>query len=432
MILSKKLSRKSFAVYGLGLTGCSVAECLKKSKVKNYYLWDDNKKKRNLLKIKINIKEFLKSLQKVDYIVISPGINLKKNKFQKILLKNKFKIITDLDLFYMMEKVPKSIVITGTNGKSTTCKIVEHLLKKNNIDAKICGNIGKPILSISQGKKTFFIIEASSFQLSYAKFIKPNYAAILNISNDHLDWHGSVKNYINSKFKIFSLQDKNCFALLQNKILINKFKKNSYLGKLLIVRLKSYQKIKNNIKNIYLSSKVNEENMSFAYCLSKKLKINDKNFVKSFSTFRGLPHRHELFYKKNQIKFINDSKATSFQSSKFAIENNDNIFWIVGGLPKPGDKFYLDGLKNKIIKSYIIGKNINFFKNQLKNKIQYEVSNNIKNSLISIFKKINKSSNKSTVVLLSPASASYDQYKNFVERGNEFKKLAKLYAKQYL
>ena len=140
MILSKTLSTKSFAVYGLGVTGLSVLNCLKKSKVKNFYLWDDDKTKRNSIKTKPNIKDFLKSLQSVDYIVVSPGINIKNSKHKKILIMNKSKIITDLDLFFMSNKFTKSIVVTGTNGKSTTCKIIEHLLKKNNLKVKLGGN----------------------------------------------------------------------------------------------------------------------------------------------------------------------------------------------------------------------------------------------------------------------------------------------------
>ena len=147
MILSKTLSNKSFAVYGLGVTGLSVLNCLKKSKVKNFYLWDDDKTKRNSIKIKLNIKDFLKSLKFVDYIIISPGINIKKSKHKKILEINESKIITDLDLFFMSNKYSKSIVVTGTNGKSTTCKIIKHLLKKNNFKTKLGGNIGNPILS---------------------------------------------------------------------------------------------------------------------------------------------------------------------------------------------------------------------------------------------------------------------------------------------
>ena len=107
--------------------------------------------------------------------------------------------------------------------------------------------------------------------------------------------------------------------------------------------------------------------MNFVYSLSKLLKINKSSFIKSMSSFLGLPHRYEIFFKKKGITFINDSKATSLQASKFALSSSKNIYWILGGLPKKNDKINLKHLKNNIIKSYIIGKNINFFKKQLKN-----------------------------------------------------------------
>ena len=127
-----------------------------------------------------------------------------------------------------MQKIPvKSIVITGTNGKSTACKLTQHIFKKNKIDAKIGGNIGKPILDLRIKKKSLIIIEASSFQLSYTKFIKPTLAAILNITKDHLDWHNTIVNYKNSKLKIFSNQDSKDIALLNNKKLIKLFQKKN-------------------------------------------------------------------------------------------------------------------------------------------------------------------------------------------------------------
>ena len=431
MILSKTLSNKSFAVYGLGVTGLSVLNCLKKSKVKNFYLWDDDKTKRNSIKIKLNIKDFLKSLKFVDYIIISPGINIRKSKHKKILEINESKIITDLDLFFMSNKYSKSIVVTGTNGKSTTCKIIKHLLKKNNLKTKLGGNIGNPILSLDFKKKTFVIIEASSFQLAYSKYIKPDYALILNITKDHLEWHGNLKNYIDSKFKVFSLQAKNNFAILSDSQLIKKFKKGHYLSKLVSTNSKEYKKIKERIQNEYLSSKANEENMNFAYSLSKLFKIKTKKFINSFNSFKGLPHRNEIFLKTNNIKFINDSKATSFEASKLTLESNKNIFWILGGLPKKGDRFYLKNLKTRIIKSYIIGKNVKFYKKQLKNNIKFEVSKTLKKCVISIFKDIKKFPFKPIVVLLSPSGASYDQYDNFGERGDDFKKLVLYYGNKY-
>jgi UDP-N-acetylmuramoylalanine--D-glutamate ligase len=426
---SKILSKKSFAIYGLGSTGISVVNYFKKNKFRNFRAWDDKKKIKN-----INCKKeiFIKSLEKSDFIVVSPGININKSLLKKYLVKNSQKIITDLDLYYMMNSNTKSIVVTGTNGKSTTCKIIEHLLRKNKFDVKLGGNIGKPILELNIKKTTIVIIEASSFQLAYSKFIKPTYSIILNITKDHLDWHGNMKNYLNAKFKIFSLQDNKEHAILKDKNIIKIFKRKNFSSKLKTVNINSYNSVKIKIKNSYLQSQANLENMSFVYELSKSLKINKSNFIKSCNSFKGLPHRHEIFYKKKNIIFINDSKATSFEACKFALMNNKNIFWIVGGMPKLSDKFYLKKFKNSIIKSFIIGKNTNFFKSQLKNKIDYKVTKTIKKSLLTIFDILKNKHEKIITVLLCPASASYDQYKNFEERGNEFKKLVKLYAGKYI
>ena len=363
---------------------------------------------------------------------MSPGINIQKSKIKKYLEKNKNKIITDLDLFYMSNNSHKSIVVTGTNGKSTTCKILEHVMKKNNIKASLGGNIGKPILTLGSSKKTIFIIEASSYQLSHSKFIKPDYGIILNISKDHLDWHKNMNDYVNSKMKVFSLQDKKCLAFLNDKKLIKKFKKNKNSGNLKFVTKKNYNKIKFKIKNSYITSKANDQNMPFVLYLSKILKIKEKLFIKSLNTFKGLPHRHELFLENNRLKFINDSKATGFEATKFALRSNNNILWIVGGQEKKGDKFYLGNIKKNIIRGYLIGKNVQFFKKELNNKIPYEVTKTIDNSLLSIFKLIQNNPKKKFTILFSPASASFDQFLNFSERGNKFKKKANLYASKYL
>ena len=172
-----KLNEKSFAIYGLGKTGVSVIDYLNKLSLKNYIIWDDNKNLKKKWKLnKKKEKNFFRLLNYVDFIIISPGINITKTKYKKILIKNKNKIITDLDLFYIQNPYLKSVMVTGSNGKSTTCKILEYLLNKNKINAVLGGNIGKPVLSINLKKKPLVIIEASSFQLAYSKFIKPNYA----------------------------------------------------------------------------------------------------------------------------------------------------------------------------------------------------------------------------------------------------------------
>ncbi len=424
------LKRFSFLIYGLGSTGDSVIRFFKKKKISNFYIWDDNvnlRKKHKLKKI-VNLK---RSIEQVDYIVLSPGVSLKKAKFKKDLKKYKNKIITDIDLLYLSNSNFKSIVVTGSNGKSTTCKIIYHLLKKNKFQVQLGGNIGTPVLDLKIKKNIFLVIEASSFQLSHSRFIHPNYAILLNVTNDHLDWHGSFNAYMASKLKIFNLQNTHNFALLNDgfkKI----FRKKKYRSKLISTKIKEYHKIKFKIRNFYLKSSTNDENMIFAFTLAKSLKINQKSFIKSMNSFVGLPHRYEIFYKKKNIVFINDSKATSLQSSKSALMGRKNIFWILGGLPKYKDKINLKDVKKNVIKCYIIGKNISFFKKQLKNKVKFSVSKNLKNATISALKDSRLIKNLDSTILFSPGAASFDQFKNFEVRGNEFKKLSKIYAKKFI
>ena len=424
----RNFKKLSFLVYGLGLTGKSVIKFFKKNNIKNYQVWDDENKKLFKTKRPINLTQALKE---VNYIVLSPGVSLKKSKKKNILKNFKNKIITDIDLIFLLKKFFKSVVVTGTNGKSTTCKILAHILKKNNYKILLGGNIGTPVLNLKPKKENFLIVEASSFQLAHSKFINPDYAFLLNITNDHLDWHGSMKNYFNSKFKIFENQRKNQYAFTNEKLESHFFKKN-FLSKLIVPKIKNYKKIKFKIRNPYLKLDINNENMSFVLAFTKLLKIDEKQFVKSLSSFKGLPHRYEIFLKRKNCTFINDSKATTFESSKYALENSKNIYWIVGGLPKKNDKINLGNIKKNIIKSYIIGKNINFYKKHLHNKLAYEVSKNLKNSIIQVLKDIKKFKKKYNNILLSPASASYDQFVNFEKRGNEFKRISKLYARKYI
>ena len=223
MILSEKFHSKKFAIYGLGVTGKSVVKFFQKSKFDKFFTWDDDYKK----KYKNYCSKIQKILNEVDYIILSPGIDINKSIFKNNLKKNFHKIISDIDLFYMCKSNIKTIVVTGTNGKSTTCKLLEHLLKYNNIKSYLGGNIGKPILSLTEKNSLFAIIEVSSFQLANSKFIKPNFAVILNITKDHLDWHKNMRNYENSKFKIFSLQDRKDFAFLSEKRLKKIFLKEN-------------------------------------------------------------------------------------------------------------------------------------------------------------------------------------------------------------
>jgi len=425
MFKTPKLKEHSFLVYGLGITGSSVINFFKKKKISNFKVYDDKHKK--LFK-SYWTKNLNKTLKQVDYIILSPGISLNKN---KNLQKYKKKIITDLDLFYLDREKFKSIVVTGTNGKSTTCKLLDHVLKKNKFKCLLGGNIGKPLLSLNKVNNSFVIIEASSFQLSHSKFICPDFALFLNFTNDHIDWHGSTNEYLNAKLKIFKNQNKKQYAFT-NKNLKIAFKKKNFKSKLIIPKIRNYKKIKYKIKNSYLASNINDENVSFVFELSKLINISQKSFVKSIQSFKGLEHRFEIFMKKKNVTFINDSKATTFESASTAISGLKNIFWILGGLPKKGDKINLFNYKKNIIKCYLIGKNINFFKKQIEGKVSFSISKTLRSAINQIVKDYKFYKKKKCLILLSPAAASFDQFKNFEIRGNKFKKLCKKYARKFI
>ena len=206
MIDIHQLNSKKILIYGYGKTGKSLFSFFKKNLNSNVKVFDDN--------LIINKKYIIKNVVNfnADYIFLSPGINIYNNKYTKYLKRNKKKIFTDIDLFCsLLDKTNKVIGVTGTNGKSTYCKILNYILKKNNIKSKIIGNFGLPVLNNNiKVKNCVFIVELSSYQLDYSSQIKLDKAIILNMSPDHLDRHNTMSNYVKTKFKIFGfLKQKN-------------------------------------------------------------------------------------------------------------------------------------------------------------------------------------------------------------------------------
>jgi len=393
MIFPKDFKDKKILVFGLGITGVSVIKFLIKKKI-NFSCWDDNHKNNFLFKK--NLDKFYYK-KKYDFIILSPGVNIFNHKNSYFFLLNKKKIITDLDIFFSLKNSNNyTIGVTGTNGKSTFCKLLDTILKKNKLKSKILGNYGTPVLSSKISKKEICIIELSSYQIDYSKNIKLNRAIILNISPDHLERHKNLKNYTNVKFKIFDFLKHDGCGFFKFGIK-NKKRKN----------VKSFNRIDNKLLKKILGSKINISNDIF------------NNIT--------LPHRNEKFYKLKNFYFINDSKSTNFDSVKYAIKNYKNIILILGGLLKKNDNFFISQFKNKIFKVYLTGKSISPLKKSLigqKFKFIYQknlkklLNKNIKNDF-----KINKNNKNNFFVLFSPGAASFDQYKNYIDRGNKFKNL---------
>lgn len=429
MVVLNKYKNKNIAIYGMGRSGCSAAKKLKELKA-NIFCWDD----KNNIRKKINFpleKFWLKKNYNIDHIVISPGIDIKNCKIKKFLLKNSKKIITDLDIFFEINKNIKIISITGTNGKSTTCKILESIFKKAGYKVFLGGNIGKPVLSFKiTSKKIIFILEVSSYQLEYSKIFHTNHAAILNISPDHLERHKNILNYIKIKTRIFSGQRSSDFSYINFtnkyfKFIKNEFKRKKIKSKLIHINQSNFKKIIKRINNKYFNSKGNLENLCFSYKIAKNFHINDKIIFNALNHFTGLPHRQEIVFQNKYVTCVNDSKATSFDACFQSLSVYSKIYWIVGGLPKDHDRFNFKNISKNIIKAYIIGKKALFFKKQIPKNISFQVSNTLHKALKNIYKDFKKNQNFGATVLLSPAAASFDQFKDFEERGDIFKNLVK-------
>ena len=181
---------------------------------------------------------------------------------------------------------------------------------------------------------------------------------------------------------------------------------------------------KKNIKNNYLLDKNNLQNIHFVYFICKQFDFSDNKIFESLNKFKGLKFRKQLIYNKKNLKIINDSKSTSFSSAAGLLSSFKNIYWIVGGMYKKGDKFNINKKYYKNITAYIFGKNKNYFENEFKNKIKYKYFIDLKKVILSISIEIKRNKNKKTV-LFSPSAASFDEFKNFEQRGKYFNKLIK-------
>ncbi len=421
---------RKILIYGFGKSGISCFNFLKKNNICT--IFDDNKKNIpiKLRKQLLNINKL--SSVKFDFIVLSPGIDIKKCKISSYLRNNRTKIITELDIFEISYPNINKITITGTNGKSTTSKLLYEVLKNNKKDVRLTGNIGYPVLMEKKIKNnTIFIIEASSYQLDYSKYFRSKYSIILNLSPDHLERHGSFKNYVEAKFKIIKSQKNKDFSFIENENnFLNKLIKNNKIkSKIIKINYLKNKKYYRQIDNIYFNNSSNKKNLSFVFSIAKVLKLNLKTVTNTANKFKGLDYRQQMIYKSKKLLIINDSKSTSFSSTVPLLEKYQNIYWILGGLSKKGDKLKLKKKNISNIKAYVYGKDRNFLISSLPNQISYKSSLTLKEIMKKLGNDIKKD-NKKKVILFSPCAASFDQFKNFEERGKFFNNITRTMLKK--
>lgn len=418
----KELNVEKICIYGLGLEGLSSLKYLKRNKFKGQiFLFDDHKDISALLDDQ-TFKADQTTFEDVDVIIKSPGIILSAD------FKHKAKIISQTEL-YLRYFRNQTIAITGTKGKSTTTSLIYHIFKNNFDNVFLAGNIGQPIFDYIDNldAQSLVIYELSCHQLDALK-ISPKYAIFLNCFEEHLDRYHTFENYLATKENIYRYQGNDDYLIINKDLRIINDKPN-------IIYFNTDIKVENNIitfkNNIFdlssikhnLIGKHNLGNIAIAYAISKLFKLSDQCFSQALQSFKALKHRLEPLGEYQGLFFYNDSISTSVESSICAIEALSELETIlVGGLDRGINYDQLinhlisDCVKN-IICMYQSGLKIYHAlkeKNITHKNIYY--CTNLKEAVDLAF----KITNKHKIVLLSPASASYDSFKNFEHRGKCF------------
>ncbi len=456
--LSQK--HKKIGIVGLGKTGIAAWEVL--NKVAKVICYDQAKSSRDAF-TKIYGSDSLVSLsdlqwQNLDKILLSPGIPLSHD---IVTIANSYNIpiTSDIDLLFEEVRLREAeaanfIGITGTNGKSTTTALTGHILQSCGFDYQVGGNIGFPVLAMRLDSKGY-VLELSSFQLDLLNSFKAKIVVLLNITQDHLDRHNNMQGYIAAKKKIFDRIDKDSFAIIS---VDNEITKNISLelqkeNRTNVVPISTYEilnkgvSICNNIiydnifepitinfhNNNYLQGIHNQENIAASYAACRIIGVRPKQIVAAIELFKGLPHRMQYVGTihsdhSSKINFYNDSKATNDIAASKSISSLDNIYWLAGGVAKEGGITNLEPWFNKIHKAYLFGQDKELFASSLKGKVDFQICQDLTEAFNSAFRDAMEDIGGIKNILLAPACASYDQFKNFEERGELFIKLYNIIA----
>ena len=425
-------------VYGLGVSGISTVKSLAEMDYQ-VYTYDKNKIEIEQLK-GYNYSPISDSkIMDIDYdfVVKSPGI--KPSDDLLVRLAEKFEIISDIELSYRLFPDKKFLAITGTNGKTSTTSMISHILNENGIRAISVGNIGEGILWQMKNNDAVFVEELSSFQLKDTSTYHPHIGAILNISPDHIDWHGSYEDYINSKFNIAKNQDNNDYLIINHEDEIlsknkDKFKANIYefsskrevtkglyLENDKIIFSEADKKIEIlDVKDLKIIGNHNYENLMAAILETYLFGLDFEQIARASKTFVSIEHRLEFVDEVRGVKIYNDSKGTNVDSSIKAINSfTDPIIIIGGGYDKKID--YSDYVKafTKNGKEMII---LGETKEMLKDLCQkYSVKYKLVDDMDQAVRYAVSIAQSPDIILLSPASASWDMYDSYQTRGRDFK-----------
>jgi UDP-N-acetylmuramoylalanine--D-glutamate ligase len=440
------------AVFGLGSSGLLAARSLAAGDAEIIACDDDQKKITEAQALGLKTQD-LRELDwsRVAALVLAPGIPLthpKPHWTVNLARKAGVAVVGDIELF-CLERAKSGancplIAITGTNGKSTTTALTSHLIKHSGRDAQMGGNIGVPALALEPFKPgRLYVLEVSSYQIDLAPSLRSTVAVLLNVSEDHLDRHGTIENYAAIKERLPASLEQGGVAVIDvdDDYTRAAAERIAHAGKK-VIRVSVVSSLRDgyfadgsrilratggktdavaelagigSLRGVH-----NAQNAACAVATCVALGIDLAAIQKGLMNFPGLAHRMQQVGHKGHVLFVNDSKATNTDSAAKALASFHDIFWIAGGKPKTGGIKSLAGFFPRIRKAYLIGEAAKEFAQTLDGKVPYEINGALSSAIDAAARDAEASGLKEPVVLLSPACASFDQYPNFEVRGKAF------------
>ena len=454
MIAATGFEKRNVAVLGLGKSGLATVRSLEAGGAR-VFAWDDAPAKRDEA-----AKEgfLLADSSAWDWgslsaMILSPGIPFTHPEPHPAVKQAQaagVEVIGDIELFQRAVKAsgkPARIVaITGTNGKSTTTALIGHMVRRCGGNAQVGGNIGKAVLELDEPEaSTTYVVEVSSYQIDLAPSLAPNVAVLLNITPDHIDRHGTVEHYAEVKARIFARQGEADTAIVG----IDDGRTSEICTREVAKRMEKVVPIsvgKTISRGIYalggqlydslgtqtvkagdlsaiktLAGAHNWQNAAAAYAAGRALGYQRERILAAFESFPGLAHRMEIVGEADGVRYVNDSKATNADAASKALATFDNIYWIIGGKAKEGGIASLEEWFPRIRRAYLIGEAASSFAETLRGKVEAIHCGTLERAVDAASRDASADSAELKVVLLSPACASFDQFKSFEERGDVFR-----------
>lgn len=467
MIPVRAYEGRDVAVYGLGRSGIGAARALLAGGAR-VHAWDDNEAAR---KAASDAGVPLSDLNRKDWqsfaaLVLSPGIPFKYPEPHRLVAMAQMvgvPVIGDMELFARAVETlppqdrPRIVGVTGTNGKSTTTALIGHILRSAGKDVRVGGNIGVSVLDLERlHGAAIYVLELSSYQLELAETLRCDVAVLLNIAPDHLDRHGGMEGYVRAKKRIFRNQRPADYAIVgvddaRSQVVCTQL---SAEGVRQVIPISSEYGLGHGVSVLggwvcdtmgaraadpidiggarALPGQHNHQNAAAAWAACRALGLDSRDIYAAMMTFPGLAHRLELVGEVDGVRFLNDSKATNAQASEQALRAFPNAYWIAGGRPKEEG---IDGLEPhfpSIRKAYLIGEAAEAFGRTLSGKAPFDLSRTLDVAIESAFHDAKASGDPHPVVLFSPACASFDQFRDFEQRGEAFRSAAAALARKHV